>query len=108
MTTKVNAVTRETFQTRVLEADGPVLVDFHADWCGPCQSLKPVLEALAKEFEDRAQVLKVDVDQHPALAQQYNVRGIPTLVLFKDGQVTDTVVGLRSKAELAALLEDAA
>ena len=91
------------FAAKVLQSDVPVLVDFYADWCGPCQRLAPTLEDLARE-NPSAKVVKVDVDRSPQLAMQYGVSSIPALAVFKDGQITAQHVGLASKEQLKALL----
>ena len=85
-------------------ASGTVLVDFWATWCGPCRMLAPVIERLAADFDGKATVAKVDVDQCPALAMRYNIQSIPTVILFKDGQPVQTIIGLRSYEDYAALL----
>ena len=105
MSTHTKPVNEQSFEQEVLQSDRPVLVDFYADWCGPCQVIKPVLEELAKEYEGRVDVRKVDVDQNQGLAQRYGVRSIPTLLVFKGGQAQETVVGLRSKTQLAEILD---
>lgn len=97
-------VTKENFQQEVLQAKKPVVVDFWASWCGPCRMLAPVLEEIAAET-DRAVIAKVNVDEQPELAQQFGIMSIPTLVFFKDGRVTDTLVGLRDKAAILSLLK---
>lgn len=107
MSDAIKALDQQGFQQEVLQAEQPVLVDFYADWCGPCQAIKPVLEELAQDYQGQVAVRKVDVDENPALAQQYSVRGIPTLLLFKAGQVQDTVVGVKSKSQLEAVLKQA-
>jgi thioredoxin 1 len=94
------AVTDETFATDVLKATGPVLVDFWAEWCGPCKALAPALEELAGEFKDRLTVAKVNIDDNPATPTNYAVRGIPTLILFKDGKPAATQVGALPKSRL--------
>ena len=86
-----------------LTGDGVVLVDFYADWCGPCKMLEPTVEAIAAETD--ATVAKVDVDQHQPLAQQFNVQGVPTLVLFADGEAVEQVVGVQDKGTLVDLIE---
>jgi len=93
----VNAV---NFDAEVLQSKLPVLVDFYAPWCGPCKAMSPVLESLAQEFSERARFLKVNVDETSALAERFNVKGVPTLIFFKDGVNLDQVVGLESEAEL--------
>ena len=98
-------VNKDNFQEVVLNSDKPVLVDFWADWCGPCRMLAPVLEELAREHEGELQVGKVNVDEEMSLAQQFGVTSIPMLLLFKDGKPVAKSVGYRPKAELEALLE---
>lgn len=102
---KVKAVNSENFESEVINAEGPVLVDFYADWCGPCKAIAPVVEELATDYQGRAEVRKLDVDANQALAGKYGVRGIPTLMVFRDGQVKETLVGAVSKSELATALE---
>lgn len=97
-------LTQENFDREVLRLDKPVLVDFWADWCGPCRALAPVIDELAQEFDGVSRVGKVNVDEQPALAGRYGIGSIPTVMLFKNGAAVQTVVGARSKAELAALL----
>ena len=86
-------VTDQTFDKEVLQSDQPVLVDFWAAWCGPCRMIAPAVEALAKEYAGKAKVAKVNVDDNQLTPAQYNIRGIPTLLLFKDGQVQEQIVG---------------
>ncbi len=93
------------FQNEVLESDQPVLVDFWAPWCGPCKMLGPVLEELAKANDSRLKVVKVNVDENPDLAQQYEVMGIPALFLFKDGEVVDSFTGAMSKQVLTEKID---
>ncbi len=88
------------FEEEVLRSDQPVLVDFWASWCGPCQALAPVIEEISDEYAGRLKVGKVNVDEEPALAMQYGIASIPTLLLFQDGKPVKTAIGYRPKAEL--------
>ncbi len=99
-----SAVTDDTFESEVLGARGPVLVDFWAPWCQPCLKLAPVLTELAAEFGDRLRVVKLDVDENPDTTREYGVVSIPTLALFRDGALITTLVGARPKPALAAEL----
>ena len=102
--TKYTTLSDDTFKSEVLEAKQPVMVDFWAEWCGPCQVIAPVIEDLAAEFEGKVKVGKLDVDNNPLTASEYHIHSIPTLLFFKDGQVVDQVVGVVSKKVLAEKL----
>ena len=98
-------LTQENFAAEVLQASAPVLVDFWAEWCGPCKMIGPILDELAEEYSGRVKIGKVNIDEHQGLATEYGVRAIPTLLLFHQGQVADQMVGLRSKRDLKASLD---
>lgn len=98
-------VTDQTFDTEVLAADETVLVDLWAEWCGPCRAIAPVLEELEGDFKGKLKIAKVDVDSNPAIAQRFAVRSIPTLLLFKNGDLVETSVGVQPKQALASLVE---
>ena len=105
MTTQVQALSQETFEREVSAADRPVLVDFYADWCGPCKAIAPVVAELADVYDGQLEVRKVDVDQNAELASRFGVRSIPTLILFKEGEPVETVVGAVGKPALKDLIE---
>jgi thioredoxin 1 len=98
-------LTDANFDQEVLKSATPVLVDFWAEWCGPCKAVAPILDELASEYEGKVKIGKVNIDQFQALATQYGIRAIPTLLLFKAGQVTDQIVGLKSKRDFKAKLD---
>ena len=100
-------VTDENFETEVLKAETPVLVDFYADWCGPCKIMAPVIEEVAEEFDGRAKVAKLDVDANPGTSGKYGVRSIPTLLIFDGGRVVGQAVGALPKAALTQALGEA-
>ena len=96
-----------TFETEVLKSDVPVLVDFWAVWCGPCKAIAPTVDDLAKQYMGKVKVAKMDVDEHQQVPQQYGIRSIPTLLVFKGGRVVDTIVGAVPKAKLEESLKKA-
>ena len=98
-------VSDDSFDSDVLKAEGSVLVDFWAEWCGPCKMISPALEEIAKEMDGRVQIAKMNIDDNPVTPQKYGVRGIPTLMLFRDGQVAATKVGAVPKNQLQEWVE---
>lgn len=98
-------LTQENFEEEVLKSDKPVLVDFWAVWCGPCQMLGPTIEELAEEYEGKVKVGKVNVDEQPELARQYGIMSIPTLIYFKDGQVAEQTMGVQPKESIVAMMK---
>jgi thioredoxin 1 len=104
-TSRPIAVTDGDFAEQVIKSDQPVLVDFWAEWCAPCRALGPAIESLAADYEGRAVIAKVDIDSNQQVAQQFGIRSIPTVMLFDKGQVVDTFVGVRPKADYAAGLD---
>ncbi|MFI3221807.1 MAG: thioredoxin TrxA [Methylococcaceae bacterium] len=105
MSDSVLHVSDSEFNETVIKASGPVLVDYWAEWCGPCKMIAPVLDAIAEEYAGKLTVVKINIDDNPQTPQHYGVRGIPTLMLFKDGEVEATKVGALTKVELAKFLD---
>jgi len=105
MSENIKHVSDATFDSDVLQSQTPVLVDYWAEWCGPCKMIAPVLEDMAKDYAGRLTVAKLDIDANPGVTSKYGIRGIPTLILFKDGQVHAQKVGAMSKSQLAAFVD---
>ena len=104
---KVVQLSDDTFESEVLKSSTPVLVDFWASWCAPCKAISPVVDGLAEDYDGHVKIGKLNVDENPATPGQYGVRGIPTLILFKDGKVVDQVVGAVPKNQLESLIKKA-
>ena len=105
MSDTVKSVTTDSFDEEVVKLEGLVMVDFWATWCGPCKIVTPVVEELAKEYEGKVTFAKVNTDENPDIASRYSIRGIPTLMFFKDGKVMDQVVGAVPKGQLKSKLD---
>ena len=105
MSDHIKHVSDATFDKEVLQSSTPVLVDYWAEWCGPCKMIAPVLEDMAKEYAGRLTVAKLDIDANPGITSQFGIRGIPTLILFKDGKPHAQKVGALSKSQLAAFVD---
>jgi thioredoxin 1 len=103
--TAIQHVTDDTFEPEVLKSDTAVLVDYWAEWCGPCKSIAPILDDIAKEYEGRLKIAKINVDENQQVPAKFGIRGIPTLMLFKNGNVEATRVGALSKSQLTAFLD---
>ena len=104
MSDHVQPVTDETFEEEVLKSDRPVLVDFWAAWCAPCRMLAPIVDEVAQEFSDQAKVLNLNVDENSETSAKYNIKGIPTLLLFNGGEIKDQIVGATSKNNIARMI----
>jgi thioredoxin 1 len=104
-TSSIHRVTDETFEPEVLKSETPVLVDYWAEWCGPCKSIAPILDEVAREYDGRLKVAKINVDENQQTPAKFGVRGIPTLMLFKNGNLEATRVGALSKSQLTAFLD---
>jgi thioredoxin 1 len=101
----IKHITDDSFGTDVLQADKPVLVDYWAEWCGPCKAIAPILDEVSKDYDGRVQIAKMNVDENREVPAKFGIRGIPTLMLFKDGKLAATKVGALSKAQLTAFLD---
>ena len=102
MSDNISALSTDTFKSTVTSSATPVLVDFWAPWCGPCKAIAPILEELAVEYQGKLKIAKVNIDENDQVAVEYGIRAIPTMLLFKGGQVVDTIVGMMPKASLKA------
>ena len=105
MSEKIVHISDSSFNQDVLEADSPVLVDFWAEWCGPCKMIAPVLEELADDYEGKLKICKLDIDANTETAPKYGIRGSPTLIIFNNGEVVGTKVGALSKSQLSAFID---
>ena len=105
MSDKITYVTDDTFDDEIINADGPVLVDYWADWCGPCKMIAPILDEIASEYDGKLKVAKLNIDENPVTPPKFGIRGIPTLMLFKGGNVEATKVGAVSKSQLTAFID---
>jgi thioredoxin 1 len=105
MSDKIIHVTDSSFEEEVLKSDKPVLLDYWAEWCGPCRMIAPILEEIADEYGDRVTVAKINIDENQETPQKYAVRGIPTLMIFKEGNVAGTKVGALSRSQLSAFID---
>ena len=103
---KVVTITDAEFESSVLQSDKPVILDFWAEWCQPCKMLSPTVEAIAGEYEEKIKVGKLNVDDNPNTATKYGIRGIPTLLFFKGGEVVQQMVGVKSKAEIKKVIDE--
>ena len=106
MSDNIIHVSDDSFEQEVLQSEMPVLIDYWAEWCGPCKMIAPVLDEVASEYADKIRVAKLNIDENPATPPKYGIRGMPTLMLFKNGEVEATKVGAVSKAQLTAFLDE--
>ena len=105
MSDKIIYATDDTFDAEVVNAEGPVLVDYWADWCGPCKMIAPILDEIAEEYAGKLKITKLNIDENPATPPKFGIRGIPTLMIFKNSNVEATKVGAVSKSQLAAFID---
>lgn len=102
---KIVVLTKENFDQEVLQSDKPVLVDFWAQWCGPCRAVSPIMDELAGDYDGKAKVAKLNVDEQREVAEKFRIMSIPTVMVFKDGQMVEKLIGARSKSEYAGLID---
>lgn len=105
MTDLISTVTDSNFEDEITQAKTPVLVDFWAEWCGPCKMIAPILEEVASDYGDKLRIVKLNIDENPNMPQKFAVRSIPTLMLFKNGEVAATKVGVASKSQLSEFID---
>jgi len=105
LSSQIAHVTDDSFESEVLQSDLPVLVDYWAEWCGPCKMIAPILEEIVTEYDGRLKVAKLNIDENPDTPPKFGIRGIPTLILFKDGDIEATKVGALSKSQLSAFID---
>ena len=105
MGAKMVELSEQNFEQQVVSSDRPVLVDFWAEWCGPCHAIEPALEEVAKEYENKVVVGRINVDEHPAIASRYGVRSLPSILLFRNGEVNNQIVGAVPKSRITNLLD---
>ena len=105
MSDNIVYLTDDSFKSEVLDSTSPVLVDYWAEWCGPCKAIAPILDEIAEEYAGKIKIAKINIDDNPGIAPNYGVRGIPTLMIFKNGEVEATKVGALSKSQLAAFID---
>ena len=105
MSEKITHISDSTFEQEVLQNDQPVLVDYWAEWCGPCKMIAPILDEIADDYQGKLKITKLNIDDNPATPPKFGIRGIPTLMIFKDGDVAATKVGALSKSQLAAFID---
>lgn len=105
MSETITHITDSTFEQEVLESDQPVLVDYWAEWCGPCKMIAPILDEIAKDYDGKLKITKLNIDENPETPPKYGIRGIPTLMIFKSGDVASTKVGALSKSQLTAFID---
>ena len=105
MSNSISHLTDETFEEEVIQSKIPILVDYWAEWCGPCKMIAPILEALISEYDGKIKIAKLNIDENPQTPTKYGIRGIPTLMIFKDGNIESTKVGALSKSQLIAFID---